>query len=495
MTNHDNLMEAPPPECFETPDETLQSMSIRYKRAVPEETLDNVIAAVSRGLGAMHESGMCHHCLAPDRIYYISNKFRISYADRGRDLEGFSKFLFQPPEEKVRWDAKTDFWLLGVTILSCCGVLQGSLSNGNLSMNLDRRILIADITGRGYTKNFAKTVSNLLIHRAFLGENTSPEKLLFASVSNADLKSVEKALMFGANVNVKNENNSTPLMFAVSSKNEELTMFLLRNKASTSAREASGMTPFLIAARNEWENGLVILKAAGCNVDEQDAGGWSALMSAARQNNVLTASTLLHIGTDPSLVTKGGWTALLIACQEGSTEVVRILLSRAASHVGERNICTGRTALMMAAQSGHADVLRLLHEYKASPNIVDKDGWTALLIAVLHEQANAVLILLTVCGADPSQFNGVATPLVAAIETGSLDITRLLLQAGADPYQVSPCTGMTALMTCTKLNQPAIAQCMLNEFNIAAHSANLRSAVDVARKLDYPEMVQVLSCS
>lgn len=99
----------------------------------------------------------------------------------------------------------------------------------------------------------------------------------------------------------------------------------------------------------------------------------------------------------------------------------------------------GRTALFYAAEHGHGESIRTLIKHGASINHQDPDtGHTALVIAVLSQQYEAVRVLLTL-GADPNipyQALGLTsirngTALGIARQGGNQEIADLLMQAGA----------------------------------------------------------------
>ena len=71
-----------------------------------------------------------------------------------------------------------------------------------------------------------------------------------------------------------------------------------------------------------------------------------------------------------------GWTALMKASWEGNTEMVQLLLDKAASL--EKKDQQGMNALMLASKGGHTELVQLLLDAGALLNEKDKDGYTAL---------------------------------------------------------------------------------------------------------------------
>ena len=78
-------------------------------------------------------------------------------------------------------------------------------------------------------------------------------------------------------------------------------------------------------------------------------------------------------------------------------------------------------------------VIQLLLERGAKPNIADRDGFTPLYLATIHEIKDIVhLLLKRGANPDPKGRNGWA-PLHSAAKHGNEDIVQLLISKGANP--------------------------------------------------------------
>ena len=166
-------------------------------------------------------------------------------------------------------------------------------------------------------------------------------------------------------------------------------------------------------------------------------------------------------------------TSLMRAAAQGRLNGVRILLRRGAA-VNEKNEL-GMTALMLAAAAGHVDVVKALLAAGADPNasagIAHVGAWSVLTMAMnplnrnwlevidaliaaggkvnpprsvtisplvyAVEQCDTRMIkALLARGADVNWDNEISrAPLVSTVTNGEPDVevTRLLLEAGADP--------------------------------------------------------------
>jgi ankyrin repeat protein len=177
------------------------------------------------------------------------------------------------------------------------------------------------------------------------------------------------------------------------------------------------------------------LVAAGAHVNTANDLGVTPLALACENSNSVIVDRLLGGGADPNLTFPGRPPALMLCVRSGSAAGVKALIARRAD-VNAREPLRGQTALMWAAA-------------KAQPEIVH-----ALLEARADVRARSQLTHLTVNRADPNDIytgvvgeipGGQSTPLLFAAAEGSVAITKLLLDAGADANDASA-AGESALL-------------------------------------------------
>lgn len=195
------------------------------------------------------------------------------------------------------------------------------------------------------------------------------------TAANDDAKCVELLIGNGANVNLRDKDGRTALMYAVQKGCDKAGELLLKNKA---------------------------------NPNLQDKDGKTALMFAAEQGKLTSTEMLVKYEADITLTDKNGQNALMIAAAEGQTDIVRFLAEdcreEKAKDAANRQQDTpgnnkprpayavkkavdlnardndGNTALMLAARNGHAETFQILARQKsvdftvtnrAGQNIVD----------------------------------------------------------------------------------------------------------------------------
>ncbi|HEY7173006.1 MAG TPA: ankyrin repeat domain-containing protein [Vicinamibacterales bacterium] len=120
----------------------------------------------------------------------------------------------------------------------------------------------------------------------------------------------------------------------------------------------------------------------------------------------------------------------------------------------------GRPALVDLVKGGDLAAVRAALQAHQSADDADREGMSALHVAVLADRADLVELLLR-AGASPNVKNryGV-TPLSVACENGDATIVEALLAAGGDP-NVALASGETPLMTAARTGNSAAVRLLL----------------------------------
>jgi ankyrin repeat protein len=214
---------------------------------------------------------------------------------------------------------------------------------------------------------------------------------------------------------------------------------------------------------------------------------------AAVNGNATVIRDLLDAGADPNATLPEGETVLMTAARTGSAPALVLLLDRGAK-VDAREKWYGESALMWAAAQNHGDAVSILiardapvdsrstlqniSNRRAGQNILSLGNWTPLMYAARENAMDAGRALLKGKAAldlvDPDG----ATALVIAIINAHYEFAALLVEAGANPNVVDAEAGMGPLYAAADMHRLAVGHGRPNP-----QPVGLMSAVDIAKKL------------
>ena len=261
---------------------------------------------------------------------------------------------------------------------------------------------------------------------------------IFTVASSGTVAEVQQAIKAGADVNARNDNGSTPLMYAAMSNiNSEVVSVLIKAGADVNAKDSTGVTPLLVAAgANTISEVVSVLIKAGANVNARADNGTTPLMIAVRYStNTEVLSVLIKAGADVNAMTDDGSTPLLFAALFNTNPDVVSVLIKAGADVNARND-DGSTPLMIAVRyNTNAEVLSMLIKAGADVNATAEEGSVTPLMLASGNNTNAeVVSLLIKSGANVNaRTNEGFTPLMyAATSNTNSEVLSILIKAGAD---------------------------------------------------------------
>jgi len=222
---------------------------------------------------------------------------------------------------------------------------------------------------------------------------------------------LERGEPLKACLNAMDMNRNTPLQLASRHCNSRTVGLLLEFGADVDVRDDDWMTPLLFLSQYSWGNQFQLTK---------------------------TAQVLLEYGASVHVRNKNRQTSLHTACHEGLSGIVASLLEFGADVDAQDN--DTMTPLLLVLESPRGDdteTTQLLLEHGASIHVRNKDGQTPLHLAS-HQGFSGIVTLLLKFGADvDAQDNDTMTPLLLVLESrrgDDTETTQLLLEHGASVH-------------------------------------------------------------
>jgi ankyrin repeat protein len=218
------------------------------------------------------------------------------------------------------------------------------------------------------------------------------------------------------------------------------------------AKEPDGSTALLWATYKVDHELVRALLKDGARANVINNYGSSPLSEAVKLGDVDLVTMLLDAHADANAANEDGETALMVAASLGSQKISELLISHGANVNAVENF-RGQTALMWAAAENHPEVVDVLLAHGADVKRRAKyDDWprqmtsepraqfrqTGGLTALLYATRSGCYrcaVAIVKAGADINQPNpdGI-TPLINALDNRDFDIANFLLDKGANPH-------------------------------------------------------------
>jgi ankyrin repeat protein len=226
---------------------------------------------------------------------------------------------------------------------------------------------------------------------------------IFEPIKKGDLAKIKVMLESDPGLlNIHGDNDRTPLMEALFSRQAAVFKFLLEKGADFNVSNKDGFTPLHFAVFSVQKELVEMLIAKGAPIDAK------ANMIAA--------------------------TPLDLAVSGRHKEIVQLLIAKGAALDPKDK--KGFTPLMKAISTGQADMVQILVDKGAALNEKDEMGSTPLLLAALTGQ-KVLAEWLVEKGADVNAMNALGgTPAGVAAREGHRDIADMLIAKGANKESI-----------------------------------------------------------
>jgi uncharacterized protein len=337
-------------------------------------------------------------------------------------------------------------------------------------------------------------------------ESTLNEQLIKAAAF-ADLESVKNLLDQGADANAKPRDGFTPLMAAASGEywsvvtvmpgnyqkitlvpahgsglggRDKVATVLLENGADVNARDKDGRTALMFSAGIVQADLVALLLKHGADVNAQEKDGRTALVRAVGNAGVDVVNLLLEKGARVNVKDRQGWTALMRAASFGRYYIPDL------SPLEKKKKPRTNTVLLNIQQAGQSRIAELVKLLKAHRAKV-----TLTIAAMLGDKEEVQRYLQSGHDVNERTVDGM-TPLIGAASKGHMDVVSLLLDRGPE-INARTMLGITPLVAASRTGEASLVALLLER----GADANARdklgdTALKVAKSFGHEEVVKVL---
>ncbi|KAJ5398345.1 hypothetical protein N7509_006458 [Penicillium cosmopolitanum] len=210
-----------------------------------------------------------------------------------------------------------------------------------------------------------------------------------------------------------------------------LNVLLQHERIDVNFRAADGRTCMFSAVKCPQHNSLRALISHGAHVDQEDNYGRTPLSFAAELGQLDHVKILVDSDAAINSTDLQGWTPLFWAVSNRHDETIRYLLSIESIYNEQRDL-TGRTPLIVAAEAGDVRIIRYLIEAKAKGTKIFHVERDLLIWSIFQGDIVTAQLLLEIDESLANHRVKGRTPLSMAAEGGHIEITRLLIDTGAN---------------------------------------------------------------
>ncbi|KAF8766407.1 Ankyrin repeat and SOCS box protein 3 like protein [Argiope bruennichi] len=243
-----------------------------------------------------------------------------------------------------------------------------------------------------------------------VADNRGWRPLHEAAAASPTIDCLEMLLKYGGtDVNWTTHEGESALLLACKRRQgteaDAYVNLLLRYGADPNILDNEEDSPLLEAVRNANKYVVEQLITAGANVNATDCSKWSPLHEAATKQDPTILHLLLNSNAIINIQDECGMTPIFTAAQHGCESCLKELLSVAKERNQENVVNIGAedwaTPLMIAAQRGFVNCVKILIDYGADPDLKTSDNATALHLAVQGDNKACLEILLEKMSLEP----------------------------------------------------------------------------------------------
>ncbi|WP_138475053.1 ankyrin repeat domain-containing protein [Dyadobacter bucti] len=255
------------------------------------------------------------------------------------------------------------------------------------------------------------------------------------------------------------------LHWAASKGNTELMEYLIAKGSKADVIDSHGSTPLNFAAGAGQQNtkvyDLCLANGANLKKDLNHEGANALLIAVANDKDFTITNYFTSKGLDLKSTDAAGNNAFSYAARGGNIEILKTLL--------QKGVPANPTAMLMAAQGSRRgansiEVYQYLESLKLQPNIVGKNGETALHSVVRRPKQDDIIRYFLSKGVDVNKADedGNTAFMNAAASNPDTAVLALLAPALKNINQGNQ-KGLTALAMAVRSNSPAVVSYLIGK--------------------------------
>ena len=221
------------------------------------------------------------------------------------------------------------------------------------------------------------------------------------------------------------------------------------------------------------------------------------LAASLSGNTELACMLIDEFGCSPHIKGRVGRTPLHSACEGGHVDVARKLVTEYGADVNARDNSDNTPLNLVARFSGKMElVCMLIDEFGCSPHTKGQHGRTPLLQACAGGHVDVARKLVTEYGADVNaRDNDDSTPLVLAAYYGKIEVIRMLVSELHVNLETKGKLGRTGLHWACVLGKEDVARMLVSEFgaDVNARDNQNKTPLDIATSKGFSAIVDILS--
>jgi ankyrin repeat protein/L-ascorbate metabolism protein UlaG (beta-lactamase superfamily) len=261
----------------------------------------------------------------------------------------------------------------------------------------------------------------------YSGDKEGSQALINAS-AQGHFDVVEYLIKSGADINKQDDNGQTALIFSIIRNKPKVAQFLLSNGAEISIENNFKMRALMYAVMIQNIELTKQLIANGADVNAETTNGVTPLFAASARNSLDIVKLLINNSADVSKLSNNEDNCLSWAIARNQKDNIKYLTEQGLDI--NRKTSEGRTAAFLAL--GNLETLKYIENLGADLTIKSNDNTTILMDAIWR--ANQDVINYLIPKVDLHSINDFGNSAISiAVRTNSVEITKLLLEAGADP--------------------------------------------------------------